>query len=597
MRPCMQWLQRAAATWLLLALAAAASATGKAGEVIRIGVLAHLGVEAATEEWAPVTEQLEHALPGRAVQLVRLDYDALDHAATSGALDFVITNPAHYVNLEARAGASRLLTLQTGSVLPTTASVAVAGVVLTRADNPRLHKLADLRGQRVATIGRREFAGYEVVWRELAAQGMDPERDLGALLEVGTPMERVLDAVSSGRADAGIVRACLLENRPQWQGRFRVVGQRQDTDLPCAASTRVYPNWPIAALRGTDPDLAREVTLALLSMRAQDSPITWAVPADYQSVHELLQELHTGPYAALPAPGWRALLWRYRPWAAALAFWIIFGGLYTLLVRRQARVRSRDLARARGEHAQLRARLRQSHEQAEHMARLSILGELSGTLAHELNQPLASIGNYAQSLLLRADRGRLDERATREAAREIAGQAERAAGVISRIRSFARKRAPQRERIDAAALAADTVALFRGMQAGTPPVQISNHLDDGVRVHADALQIQQVLLNLLQNGWDAMRQFPVARPLLRVDLQNDANDVHLTVSDRGQTPQGENWAQLFEPFFTTKPDGLGLGLAICYSIAEAHGGRLSAHALSPPPGTAFTLTLPRHDEP
>ena len=589
--------------WRRLALvvvlgAGCAAAWGQPdGAAVRIGVLAYLGAEAAVEEWTPVAEQLRRALPGRRVELLSLDHAELNAAAQSARVDFVITNPGHYVELESRVGASRILTLQTGAGLPSSAWQAVGAAVVTLAGNPRIQRLGDLRGQRVAIVGKQAFSGYQLVWRELAAEGIDPETDLLELRVVGLPMVQVLEAVASGAADAGFVRACMIESRPEWRARFRVVAPRPETGLACASSTRVYPNWPIATLRHTDAALARAVTIALLEMRAEGSPITWTVPADYQSVHDLQRELKIGPYANLRVPTLTALAERYWPWLAALLGLIVLGGIYTLHVERQVQARTADLRRAAQERDELEARLRQSREQAEHMARLSVLGELSGTLAHELNQPLAAIGNYAQSLIRRIDNQRLSPEAAREAASEMAGQAERAAGVLSRIRAFARKRVAQRQTVDPVALVHEAVALFRGMQVHAPPVVVINDLPAEAVLTADALQIQQVLLNLLKNGWDATRHLPLERQGLSVRLHHDAGGLHMTVRDRGEPLTPEQQSHLFEPFFTTKADGMGLGLSICRSIAEAHGGRLDAGAAPDGPGLQFTLTLPPDERP
>ncbi|MDO5290849.1 MAG: PhnD/SsuA/transferrin family substrate-binding protein [Pseudomonadota bacterium] len=582
-------------------LAQPASSTGAAAPPVRLGVLAYLGSDAAVQEWTPVAEHLRRALPGRAVQLLSLDHAALAAAAQAGQLDFVITNPGHYVELESRLGAARILTLQTGAVPAASANQAVGSAVITLAGDQRVQRLQDLRGKRVAVVGQQAFAGYQMAWRELATLGLDPARDM-QLHVVGLPMSRVLHAVANGEADAGFVRACLLESQPEWQARFRVVAPLAGTGLACASSTRLYPNWAIASLPGTDAALARAVTIALLQMQPQDSPgnpITWTVPADYQAVSDLQRELMIGPYASLRTPSLGTLARRHWPWLAALLGLIALGGLYTFHVERQVQARTAALRAAARERDELEQRLRQSREQADHLARLSVLGELSGTLAHELNQPLAAIGNYAQSLIRRVDGQRLTPEAAREAASEIAGQADRAAGVLSRIRAFAKKRVAQRQRTDPAALVQDAVALFRGMQVQAPPVRIVNELPAGTLLDADALQIQQVLLNLLKNGWDATRQLPPARqPLtVRLSLGLAGRQLHISVRDQGEPLPSGPQSQLFEPFFTTKPDGMGLGLAISRTIAEAHGGHLHASAATDGPGLIFTLSLPHDPHP
>ncbi|MCE1244183.1 MAG: ATP-binding protein [Oryzomicrobium sp.] len=261
--------------------------------------------------------------------------------------------------------------------------------------------------------------------------------------------------------------------------------------------------------------------------------------------------------------------------------------------------------------------MRHHQEQAEHLSRLSILGELSSTLAHELNQPLATIGNYASSLIRRQDAGRLAPEAVREASQEIAAQAERAAAIMQRIRAFSRKRAAVREPRAPGEVAGEAVALLTGMMANAPAIEVDDRLPADATVDMDPLQIQQVLVNLLKNAADATQGLPPGRRTVTLRLAPDPerpeDKVRIAVIDRGPgLPDGLS-ERLFEPFFTTKPDGLGLGLAICHSIIEAHGGRLWAepgnsvdfgNADDPAgsqnadsPGLALCFTLPRHEHP
>ena len=561
--------------FFLAALALAASALSSAtspGKPVRVGVLAFLGADAAVEEWTPVLRRLQATLPGFTPELHQLDHAGLREAAQRGELDFVITNPGHYVELEASLGASRILTLDVGGERPPQRALGSA-VIVPQAS--ALQGLEDLRGRRLAIVGRGGFGGYQLVWGELDALGIEPEVDLAALHEVGFPMGGVVDAIDAGLADAGVLRSCLLEQHPDWAARFRVLSPRDEAGFPCATSTPLYPDWPLAALRHTPPELSRTVAIALLGMRAERDGLAWSVPADYQSVHALFRRLEIGPYAYLRAPTLMVLAERYWPWVGGFALLILGWILYTVRVEYLVQTRTAALRDALAAREAMEARMRGAQEQAEHLSRLSVLGELSGTLAHELNQPLAAIANYANSLVRRADNQRLTEAAVREAAGEIAGQAERAAGILGRIRSFARKRTASREEVAPRELVDEAVTLFRGMLAHAPPVAVDDALPPGLHIEVDRLQIQQVLLNLLKNAWDASRGLPAERQRIDIRLETAAGSLHIRVRDYGSGLDETARAQLFESFFTTKADGLGLGLSICRSIAEAHGGRLA----------------------
>jgi len=563
---------------------------------LRIGVLDFLGTEATVGEWSPLVRHLETSLPNHAVRLERLDHAGLRAAVAAGELDFIITNPGHYIELEATLGATRILTLEADH--GRSPERALGSAVIVRADRMDLQSLQDLRGKRVASVGREGFGGFQLVWGALADLGMSPDDDFAELQPLGFPMGRIVDAVAAGRADAGIVRACLIESLGEAGKAFRVLSPRDEPDFPCATTTRLYPDWPLASLRHTPPALARQVAIALLSMDATRDGLSWATPADYQSVHELFRKLEIGPYAYLRAPTLMTLAERYWPWVAGFALLIVGWIFYTVRVEHLVQIRTAALSTALAERDHLESAARAAQEQADHLARLSVLGELSGTLAHELNQPLATIANYANSIIRRADNGRLTDAALREATSEIAAQAERASGILSRIRSFARKRTAAREAIAPAELAGEAIALFRGMMARAPEIVLIDTLPPDICIEVDRLQVQQVLLNLLKNAYDATRTLPPERQPLQVRLAATDGNLDIQVRDRGIGLDDATRTRLFEPFFTTKTDGLGLGLSICRSIAEAHGGRLVADTPDDGIGTCFTLSLPGlHDEP
>lgn len=561
----------------------------QAGE-IRVGVLDFLGSEATVGEWAPMLRHLETSLPGHSVRLARLDHAGMRAAVAAGELDFIVTNPGHYVELEAEFGASRILTLVAGH--GRSPARALGSTMLVRADRNDVQALADLRGKRVAIVGREGFGGFQLMWGALAASGLSPDEDFAELQSVGFPMSRVLEEVASGRADAGIVRTCLLESLGDAARSFRVLAPRVEPDFPCATTTPLYPDWPLASMRHTSPELAKQVAIALLSMNAARDGLAWAVPADYQSVHELFRQLQIGPYAYLREPTPMVLAQRYWPWVAGFALMLLGWILYTVRVEYLVQKRTAALSAALAERDRLESSARDAQEQAGHLARLSILGELSGTLAHELNQPLATIANYANSLMRRADIGRLTDAALREATGEISAQAERASSIMSRIRAFARKRTAAREAVSPAELAGEAIMLFRGMMARAPDIALLDTLAPGSMIEVDRMQIQQVLLNLLKNGYDAARELAPERQKLELTLAASGSWLEIMVRDRGSGLEDATRAHLFEPFFTTKPDGLGLGLSICRSIAEAHGGRLAADTPADGDGTRFILTLP-----
>jgi two-component system sensor histidine kinase TtrS len=177
---------------------------------------------------------------------------------------------------------------------------------------------------------------------------------------------------------------------------------------------------------------------------------------------------------------------------------------------------------------------------------------------------------------------------------EIVAQTERADKVIRHVRAFARKRMAAIELRPIAETVNEAMDIFSTMLPGSPPVTLDNRLPEGTMLRADHQQVQQVLINLMKNAADAMGGLPQEDRMIDVILDRNNNDLTLSVADRGPHVSADIFVRLFEPFFTTKPEGLGLGLAICKSIVEAHSGKLGVHLRDPQPGLVFQVNLPEY---
>ncbi len=237
------------------------------------------------------------------------------------------------------------------------------------------------------------------------------------------------------------------------------------------------------------------------------------------------------------------------------------------------------------------------HHQAElaHALRVSTIGELAAGLAHEINQPLAAIVSYAKGCARRIRSGGGTPGDLLGAVEEIAAQAVRADQIVRRLRDFVRKQDPRRERVDPNHLVREAVRLVASEGRER---QIALRLDlapDVAAVWADGIQIEQVILNLVRNAFEAMQTVDVAdRGLVVRTAPSGEAAVEIAVTDAGPGLTPEHADAVFDPFFTTKPDGLGIGLAISRSIVEAHGGRLWATP-NPQRGTTFHFTVPIDD--
>lgn len=587
------------AAGVALCVAAVLANSPAAARTVSIGVFAWQGERAAVTDWAPLLQDLSAALPEHQFRLVHYDAEGLRRAIAAQAVDLVITNPGYYVTMEAEFGLSRIATLASGPAR--SPARALGSTVFTRGDRTDLGDLGVLAGKRVAAVAPDAFGGYLIAAGELKQRGVNPGSDLEGLRFVGLPMTNVVEAVRRGQVDAGIVRTCVLEQLAAegylGQGELRVISPQPEPGFPCATSTRLYPDWPIAVTRQTEPALAKAVARALLAIPEGKNRVSWTVPADYRPVHDLYQELGVGPYQDLHRLTPQALARRFWPWLLGLVSLLIAGIVHSVRVEYQVHRRTAELRESLQARKTAEDRMREHQEQMEHLSRLSVLGELSGNLAHEINQPLTTIGTYARTLLRRQASRTLTPEALAQACTEIANEAERAGGIVQRIRHFARKRAAVREPVDLAAIADEARRLVAGMLAQAPEIAIRDGGRATCEVLADRQQIQQVLLNLIKNAIDSGRSLAPPRQRIEVVVEGAQRRALVHVIDRGVGLDGSQRARLFEPFFTTKPEGLGLGLPICKTIVEAHGGRLWAEPNADGVGMRFTFSLPCHELP
>jgi len=246
---------------------------------------------------------------------------------------------------------------------------------------------------------------------------------------------------------------------------------------------------------------------------------------------------------------------------------------------------------------------RASAERLQATARLATVGEMASLLSHELNQPLAAISSYATGSLnlLSFDReGPAPDSGTLRdismAMHRIGEQAERAGRVIRSVNDFVRRRDQAREAIAPRALI-DAVMPLIGLQARKLNVEVRIRVDAGLPdALCDRTMVEQVLLNLARNGMQAMAQVGIPQRVLEIGARTAPADarggwLEFRVCDRGPGIAPEVEAQLFTPFFTTKSEGMGLGLSLCRTVVEQHGGQLG-HAPQPGAGTVFFFTLP-----
>jgi PAS domain S-box-containing protein len=250
-------------------------------------------------------------------------------------------------------------------------------------------------------------------------------------------------------------------------------------------------------------------------------------------------------------------------------------------------------ATIRADHAE--QALREAHAELAHVTRVITLGELTASIAHEVNQPLAAVVANAEACLRWLDRDTPDLAAARRSVEWVINDGCRASDVVRRVRALANKTEIEKVPLDVNNVVREAIVLVQ-RELGNHGVSLRTEFAPALpTIMGDRVQLQQVIINLVMNGIEAMQPITEGPRELVIRSGQDTQYVRVSVTDCGIGISAENANRLFNAFFTTKSSGLGMGLSICRSIVEAHGGRLSA-CPNEGPGATFQFVLPPHQE-
>jgi diguanylate cyclase (GGDEF)-like protein len=271
--------------------------------VYKVGITAFRDKSATMREWAPTMAYLSSKIAGTRFVAVPGNLQELEAAIRAKDLDFVVTNPEHYILMEAVYGVSRVATLvkrENGQIVKQ-----FGGVIFVRSDRADLRAPGDVRGKRIAAVDRTSFAGFLLQYDLLMQQGVDIEDD-SQIDYVGFPQDLVVRAVLERRADVGFVRTSLLESMAQ-EGKLdlsqiKVINPSPAPHFPFLLSTGLFPEWPFAVAPHVAVEITNQVAAALLLMPPDSDAARsaryyrWSTPVEYLSVQNLMRRRHVYPY-------------------------------------------------------------------------------------------------------------------------------------------------------------------------------------------------------------------------------------------------------------------------------------------------------------
>lgn len=569
---------------LLSASVGASESTGVDG--IRLGILNTVGNETSEDKFRKSIESLDRVWD-RPVVVSYYDIPELYSAIKNNKVDFFLSNAGVFSTLESAAHARHLASLKIKEAADVNESM--GGIFFVRRDSG-IKSFADMKGKTAAAVSPRAFGGYLVSLGEILARGENPEPFFSKTSFLGYPMQLVFDEIREGKADVGLVRACLLEEmiargelKPD---EFRVIAGKRDGKLACVRSTDLYPAWVFAATPLATAEESKQAAVALLT-HVEPSGVEWSIASDFRSIRELYKALKVEQYLYLRNPTIKDFIYNHRMALSLLSLFFVCLFLHYLLVNAEVKKKTQSLraaseAREKAQEKTM-AMLRRLHA----LERISLVGMLSNTVAHELKQPIGTIANFADGIrtvnrVENPDRALIDE-----AVEEILQQTCRANAIIERVRSYAKPTVLKLERIRISELVKRATLDLQELGLRMP--ELLDKVPEDITVNVDRVEMTLVLLNLLRNAVEAVVGVPEAR--VSIVASDDGHHVTIMITDNGPTTDVSDLQYLFAPKASTKAGGLGIGLAIAARMIERFRGTLSIVA-NQPHGVCAKIVFP-----
>ncbi|ART84080.1 hypothetical protein CBP31_14505 [Oceanisphaera profunda] len=536
----------------------------------QVGFLAVRGATHAQAQWAPTLALLNAQVPDHEFIGHYLSQEQLDAALAEQSLDFVVTNPAHFMlsHHQPLNWLASYLDPHYGQ-----ARASVAATLWVRADS-ELTQPEQLRGQRVGAVHKTAFGGYLLVAEQLRKRNISPQEL--ALTFSGYPLDALAYGLRDGVVAAAILPSCLLEDMAQ-DGLIELANFRAlmvQPDSRCVRSTPLYPGWSFASVGNLDESVLRAITQALLQFEIAGQP-QWGAAVRLDEVASLLMDWQLGPEPSPIAHErlLRQFMLQHWPWLASFVALLLGHLLYhwrvTVLLRRRSK-----------ECAQLHSQVQQKEQTLSHARQRILMGEMATGLAHELNQPLSAIQAYAQAGELMQDTAQ-----HKTAFSQIVAETERGAAIIRRFRQWATQPLPSAEPVDLNELCQELVtrlspraeALGVKFKAELKAQLAQSTLNPAMLVTVRPA-VEQVLNNLLNNALEAqvrrLSQEPAHQAWISLNVSPVQTGWLLLIEDNAGGIDEDIIRTLQHNLPASHYHGMGIGLLVSHRLVLRLQGQL-----------------------
>ncbi|MFZ7164390.1 sensor histidine kinase [Avibacterium avium] len=537
----------------------------------KVGILAQRGEHYAVQKWQPWINWLNQQLPEQNFQLVPLQLNDLSKDKAKN-VDFILTNQSQFFYIN--DSTVRWLATLTTHRQQNMDSKKVGSAILVKENSP-FYQLTDLTGKTLGAVGENAFGGFLLGYNELYQAGLKEGKNLFFRFS-GFPVDNLLFWLKQGKVDAVIAPVCLLEELID-EGKFnltdfRVLGQ-QPNNTGCQSSTPLLPNWSLAAMPSVPDNLVKKLITRLLSEIPIDLP-QWDPPYSDQQANNLLRSLHRHPQQQNL---WEEIQYWLLNYKWQLFFAILFILFNYLWMSYQIHRKSKALMQAHNE-------IRLYEQQLIKVDRLSILGEMSAGIAHEINQPLTAIGMYSEGLKYQLKQ-RSDLSNELDILDKIHTQVDRSRQIMRNLIDWTKGKSDEPPQLLSLKPYLQKIIDFIKKHYASK-IEISLSCSANRQIKIRKMMLEQVICNCLLNSVQAQAN------KININVIEKGEQLQIILIDNGIGFTKEELAFPFVPFRSRKKEGLGLGLTLSQRLMHFMSGEIHLSNSQDKKGAVVILILP-----
>ena len=537
-----------------------------------IGILSHRGPDHSLNTLAGTADYLSDEVTNCTFEIIPLDYDEIFDAVSNDKVDFVLTDPFVYVELESTYGINRIATLK--NRWDGKAYTEYGGVIITRSNNTDINQIGDLKGKSLMAVDEHSFGGFWIAVRTMEQNGIDHTRDFSQI-SFGKTHDAVVYAVRSGTVDAGVIRTDVLEQLDA-QGKvnlseFKVINQQHVEGFPFVLSTELYPEWAFSKVSSIPLNVSEEVTIALLSMPSDDLAVHpgnyagWTIPLDYTPVHDLMRELRLGPYENYGRISLNEAIAQHWYWVVLFFMMLVLTITYDRLTTEK--IKKSELERSN-----------------------KLKDLFTDIMRHDLLNPAGAIKGFNEILYLKEE-----DAEKKKIIETIARQSDKLISMIDSAAKLAKFESSHQLDLKKKDLGAIVRNAAESMDHGLKDKNITLELAMPGRYPSQVNEvIEEVFSNLMSN---AIKYSPEGSRI-KVEIVDAGGYWKVHVIDNGDGITDENKSRIFERFTRADRKGIkgsGLGLAIVKRIVDLHNGFVGVNDNPEGKGSMFWVALKKYD--